>query len=47
MENELLEDADVRDERAEWELGGWLQSWLSLGSLDHLPQIFEDVVSRS
>jgi len=25
MRNELLEDAGVRDERAEWELGGWLQ----------------------
>ncbi|KAI9571745.1 hypothetical protein HD554DRAFT_2326879 [Boletus coccyginus] len=25
MENELPEDAGVRDEQAEWELGGWLQ----------------------
>ena len=25
MENELPKDAGVRDKRAEWELGGWLQ----------------------
>ena len=25
MQNALPEDAGVRDERAEWELGGWLQ----------------------
>jgi len=35
MQNELAEDAVVRDERAEWELGEWLQPQapVALGTL--------------
>ncbi|KAI9461363.1 hypothetical protein HD554DRAFT_2041443 [Boletus coccyginus] len=31
MQNEVPEDAGVRDERAEWKLGGWLRSRRSPG----------------